>query len=61
MNFSSFAALEVVILTTSSAASDEKFIKMTTFWFQCPLPYQHYINFKDNASVQLMAWCLFCA
>ena len=29
------AALEVVILTTSSAASDENFIKMKTFPFQC--------------------------
>ena len=33
--FSSLAALEVVILTTSSAASDENFIKMKTFPFQC--------------------------
>ena len=33
--FSSLAALEVVILTTSSAASDEHFIKMKTFPFQC--------------------------
>ena len=32
--FSSLAALEVVILTTSSAASDEHFIKMKTFPFQ---------------------------
>ena len=35
--FSSLAALEVVILTTSSAASDENFIKTTTFPFQCIL------------------------
>ena len=35
--FSSLAALEVVILTTSSAASDEHFIKMKTFPFQCTL------------------------
>ena len=35
MKFSSLAALEVVILTTFSAASDENFIKMTTFPFQC--------------------------
>ena len=35
--FSSLAALEVVILTTSSAASDEHFIKMKTFPFQCIL------------------------
>ena len=33
--FSSLAALEVVILTTSNAANDENFIKMTTFPFQC--------------------------
>ena len=33
--FESLAALEVVILTTSSAASDENFIKMKTFPFQC--------------------------
>ena len=33
--FSSLAALEVVILTTSSAASDDNFIKMKTFPFQC--------------------------
>ena len=35
MKFSSLAALEVVILTTFSAASDENFIKMKTFSFQC--------------------------
>ena len=34
MKFSSLAALEVVILTTSSAASDENFVKMTIFSFQ---------------------------
>ena len=34
MKFSSLAALEVVILTTFSAASDENFIKMKTFPFQ---------------------------
>ena len=34
MTFSSLAALEVVILTTYSAASDENFVKMTTFSFQ---------------------------
>ena len=36
MKFSSLAALEVVILTTFSAASDENFIKMKTFPFQWP-------------------------
>ena len=34
MTFASFAALEVVILTTSSAANEENIIKMT-FSFQC--------------------------
>ena len=34
MKCSSLAALEVVKMTTSSAASDENFVKMTTFWFQ---------------------------
>ena len=33
--FSSLAALEVVILTTYSAASDENFMKMKTFPLQC--------------------------
>ena len=43
---SSLAALEVVILTTSSAASDENFVKMKTFPFQCfPVRYFHY---KDD-------------
>ena len=37
MKFSSLAALKVVILTTFSAASDEDFVKMTTFLFQCIL------------------------
>ena len=35
MKCSSLAALEVVKMTTSSAASDENFVKMTTFLFQC--------------------------
>ena len=34
MKFSSLAALKVVKMTTSSAASDENFVKMTTFPFQ---------------------------
>ena len=34
MKFLSLAALEVVIMTTSSAASDKNFIKTTTFLFQ---------------------------
>ena len=35
MKFSSLAALEIVILTTSGAASDENVVNMTTFPFQC--------------------------
>ena len=35
--FSSLAALDIVILMTSSAANDESVIKMTTFPFQCLL------------------------
>ena len=34
MKFSSLAALKFVKMTTSSAASDENFVKMTTFSFQ---------------------------
>ena len=34
MKFSSLAVLEVVILTTSSAANYENFIKIKTFLFQ---------------------------
>ena len=41
MKCSSLAALEVVKMTTSSAASDENFVKMTTFLFQCTLPLKH--------------------
>ena len=37
INFSSLAALEVVKMTTSNAASDENFVKMTTFSFQCTI------------------------
>ena len=37
MKCSSLAALEVIKMTTSSAASDENFVKMTTFLFQCLL------------------------
>ena len=35
MKFSSLAALEVVVLTTSSGVINENFIKMITFLFQC--------------------------
>ena len=41
MKFSSLAALEVVKMTTSSAASDENFVKMTTFSFQWGTTWKH--------------------
>ena len=41
MKCSSLAALEVVKMTTSSAASDENFVKMTTFLFQCMASLSH--------------------
>ena len=37
LKFSLLDTLKVVILTTSSAASDKDIIKMTTFLFQCTL------------------------
>ena len=43
--FSSLAALEVVIRTTSGATSDEKVVSMTTFCFQC------LTNFTDGVPV----------
>ena len=52
--FSSLAALEVVILTTFSAASDENFIKMKTFPFQCIPDYfcTTYMAFLDKYGSQ---------
>ena len=47
-NFSSLAALEIVILAISSAASNENFIKMKTFHFRVgPLRWRH----NDHAGV----------
>ena len=45
MKFSSLAALEVVILTTSSAANDENFIKMT---FSVLMGDDYWSVFKTN-------------
>ena len=42
MRYSSRAAMEVVILTTPSATSDENFIKMMAFPFHCS---SHFISF----------------
>ena len=57
MKFSSLAALKVVKMTTSSAASDENFVKMTTFSFQWHWIFGegvimswHYIFTPDNIS-----------
>ena len=57
MKFSSLAALEVVKMTTSSAASDQNFVKMTTFSFQWipnlwnrPLPSAGPIGFAFHSS-----------
>ena len=41
MTFSSLAPLEVVKMTTSSAASDENYVKMTIFSFQCCCYWQY--------------------
>ena len=49
MKFLSLVALEVVILTTSSAVGDENFIKMTIFLFQCGL-----VQERRNLSSLLM-------
>ena len=38
MNFSSLTALKVVMMTTCSAVSDEKVIKMPTLSFLCSNP-----------------------
>ena len=59
MKFSSLAALEVVKMTTSSAASDENFVKMTTFLFQCiwcPLPCPCYVAYR---LIHLLLWAPF--
>ena len=62
--FLSLAALEVVILTTSSVASDENFTKMKTFSFQCCRQRPHDIDglMQDcsNSSalaVELLQFC----
>ena len=44
MKFSSLAALEVVKMTTSSAASNENFIKMMTFPSQCIMYRRHWLR-----------------
>ena len=57
MKISSQAALEVVILTTSSAAGNENFIKMKTFPFQWMIKLHYrteYDLMKDSSSFVLM-------
>ena len=55
---SSMAALEVVIMTTSNAAHDENFIKMTTFPFQWRqstlIPLQWNLTVKRNLAKRLI-------
>ena len=58
MKFSSLAALEVVILTTFSAASDENFIKMKTFPFQCSGWHE---NFYQLVRIEILATFLYIA
>ena len=41
--FSSLVALEVVVMTTSSATSDEKILDMTTYQFQCIWIFKKYL------------------
>ena len=50
IKFASLAAPEVVIMTTSSAANDEKFVQMPTFRFHC-----HDILLR--MCVQYCPWC----
>ena len=56
---SSLAALEVVKMTTSSVASDENFIKMTTFPFQWTLPFWRWsvhVSFLIRSVVHTPPW-----
>ena len=54
--FSSLAALEVVRMTTSSAANDENFIKMMTFPFQCMWSYSWYFMWTEAFT---LSWAMF--
>ena len=61
MKFSSLAALKVVKMTTSSAASDENFVKMTTFSFQWSLmkvSLQTSIRRDDHIRIIPIPWFL---
>ena len=51
MKFQPLAALEMVIVTTSGAACDDNFVKMTTFpftWQLLNLMESHWDSFKDS-------------
>ena len=56
MKISSLAAPKVVKMTTSRAVSDENFVKMTTFSFQCDdtkqLPETVLLDPKEQPSVK---------
>ena len=59
MKFSSLAALKVVILTTFSAASDENFIKTTTFsfqWFSVPFLFDLILRWKKRMLILNLHW-----
>ena len=62
MKFSSLAASEVVKMTTSSAASGENFIKMTTFWIPHSwLVYHHSYNGQQlNNKKKYIFWYKRC-
>ena len=60
MKVSSLAAPKVVILTTFGAASDEDFIKMKTFSFQCMIDIDIHIILHNKSPMTLQI-ALTCA
>ena len=55
--FSSLAALEVVILTTSNAASCKNFITIKTFWCQCMYANSSLFNVSRSLCIYDFIWC----
>ena len=51
--FSSLAALQIVITTTSSVASDKNFVNMTTVTVQCELHNNHTVLFGSLYNIYL--------
>ena len=60
MKFSSLAALEVVKMTTSSAASDENFVKMTSFSFQWSVSHRQYAHCFIMFCLVVVPWSVLC-